>query len=147
MNIRDIFKEIDEYFVSISKDFETNKLELTIGMQKNWITKDIGEITCEKIGENDNGYLVKIKSNDDNTDIITLLSYACTLIIKNKEIDKKREEFNKEIEEKTKKLKEEIESKYKTFNIDDDDLIIYKNKVEEKNDTEIKESLENKLST
>lgn len=157
MEINTLHSNIDDYFISLVKDFTTNLLKLTIGMPKNWVVKSTKVINCEISGNSDVGQMVEISGIDNTIEISDLYVFANKLIDRNKLIELKEKEYRENIEKEKEKLKNETEKMYESlermkdvdinFDGEDSDTDLDNNDdVSEDSDDTVKEKLEKKLS-
>lgn len=145
--IKNIFDKIDDYFISLEKNFETNNYVVTIGIPVDWVIKTTDFIECvvEKENEELDGKLVKISTLDNEVTVENLLVFVTKLIGRNLIIEEKKKEYLAKIEEEKNKLKEETIKIYgqlesiKNADFDDDFILDNESNLESTKNEEIED--------
>lgn len=109
METIELFDEISEYFISLTKDFNNNdRFVLQIGINIEWILKESDNILFEIVAtdEENNGKIVNIFGGEDTT-ITDILFFTSKLVKKNIVLEKKKKEMFENFEAKKKQLEDE----------------------------------------
>jgi len=109
--IKKILDKLEGKLLSIERNTEQGKYELTIGIPTSWVYKSTDYVAVEEIAKNNDGVLLRVFSNDDAVYVDDLVEFVKVIIDTNEKIAQKEDEYNKFMEKRKKELQDEF-SKY-----------------------------------
>lgn len=109
--VEEALAPIAGYFISMSVDTVTGFYILEIGIPDKWAFSNSNNIKCDILAENDEGKILKISSENEETSIDDLIDFVSVIINTNMKIAKKEEEF----EERMNSMKKQLEDEARRF--------------------------------
>lgn len=113
MKFKDLFQDVEEWFWKLEFNPELNVYELYLGIPNDWVFAKKNEgVTIELIHELEENSIIKISyANDEELSIDDVIDCSKLLVLKNKELEKRKEEHRIEMEN----LKNLLIEKEKSF--------------------------------
>ncbi len=112
MKFKELFEDIEDWFWKLEFNPETSSYELYLGIPNDWVYGQKGEgIEIQLIHQLDDNSIIKITSINEELGVDDIIETAKTLILKNKELEKRKEEHRLEMQ----RLAELLVEKEKNF--------------------------------
>lgn len=109
--VEEALAPIAGYFISMSVDTVTGFYILEIGIPDRWAFSSSNNIKCDILAENDEGKILKISSENEQTSIDDLIDFVSIIINTNMKIAMKEVEF----EERMNNMKKQLEDEARRF--------------------------------
>lgn len=103
--------KIDGYLMSIERNTETGKYELTVGIPSEWVYQEGETVGYEVVAESKVGAVLRVFALEEDVVIDDLIEFVNIIIDTNKKIVEMKENFENELA----KAREELEKKVLSF--------------------------------
>lgn len=110
--IDDKIKPLTGHFYKLERNPEEGWYEMEVAIPAKWVFKSNKIIECEVLNESKAGKFVLVKPKNDTVGIDDLIEFIGLIVLTNKEISDREEEFNKQMEAEKEKLATTINSFY-----------------------------------